>query len=81
MINKVKKIYNHSTLATKIRYSYLLILVPMLTFLIFSFYHLWDSNRNYEEMINSTVVASEFSLDFKKDFDYETYLLVVEIKP
>lgn len=80
MINKVKKIYNHSTLATKIRYSYLLILVPMLTFLIFSFYHLWDSNRNYEEMINSTVVASEFSLDFKKDFDYETYLLVVENK-
>lgn len=80
MIDKVKKIYNHSTLATKIRYSYLLILVPMFTFLIFSFYHLWDSNRNYEEMINSTVVASEFSLDFKKDFDYETYLLVVENK-
>lgn len=28
-------------------------------------------------MINSTVVASQFSLDFKKDFDYETYLLIV----
>lgn len=31
-------------------------------------------------MINSTAVASEFSLDFKKDFDYETYLLIVENK-
>lgn len=31
-------------------------------------------------MINSTLVASEFSLDFKKDFDYETYLLIVENK-
>lgn len=31
-------------------------------------------------MINSTVVASEFSLDFKKDFDYEAYLLIVENK-
>lgn len=31
-------------------------------------------------MINSVVVASEFSLDFKKDFDYETYLLIVENK-
>ena len=28
-------------------------------------------------MINSTVAASEFTLDFKKDFDYETYLLIV----
>ena len=34
-------------------------------------------NHNYEDMVNSTVVASEFSLDFKKDFDYETYLLIV----
>ena len=37
-------------------------------------------NRNYEDMINSTVVASEFNLDFKKEFDYETYLLIVENK-
>ena len=26
------------------------------------------------------MVASEFSLDFKKDYDYETYLLIVENK-
>lgn len=31
-------------------------------------------------MINSVVIASEFSLDFKKDFDYEAYLLIVENK-
>jgi len=31
-------------------------------------------------MINSAVTASKFSLDFKKDFDYETYLLIVENK-
>ena len=80
MIDKIKKIYNQSTLATKIRFFYLLLLVPMLIFLIYYFYHLWDSNRNYEAMLNSTMVASEFSLDFKKDFDYETYLLVVENK-
>ena len=28
-------------------------------------------------MINSSVMASQFSLDFQKDFDYETYLLIV----
>ena len=47
---------------------------------MFSFYHLWNGYQKYEEMIDSTVVASEFSLAFKKDFDYETYLLVVENK-
>ncbi len=35
------------------------------------------SNRQYEDMINSVVSASEFSLDFQEDFDYETYLLIV----
>lgn len=80
MKERLKQIYNHSTLATKIRYSYLLLLVPTVLFLIFCFYNLWVVNRNYEDMINSTVIASEFSLDFKKDFDYETYLLIVENK-
>lgn len=80
MKEKLRKIYNQSTLATKIRYSYLAILVPVMLFLCFCFYTMWVNNRNYEVMVNSTVVASEFSLDFKKDFDYETYLLIVENK-
>lgn len=80
MINKFKQGYINSSLTTKIRYSYILILIPVVFFLVFSFYQLWDGNRSYEEMINTTMVASEFSLDFKKDFDYETYLLIVENK-
>lgn len=77
MIRRLKDIYYKSSLATKIRYSYLFLLIPLLIFLVFTFYNLWDMNHNYEDMVNSTVVASEFSLDFKKDFDYETYLLIV----
>ncbi len=77
MIRRLKDIYYRSSLATKIRYSYLFLLIPLLIFLVFTFYNLWDMNHNYEDMVNSTVVASEFSLDFKKDFDYETYLLIV----
>lgn len=80
MKEKIKKLYRNSTLATKIRYSYLMILVPIVLFVIFCFYSLWSGSRDYENMINSTLVASEFSLDFKKDFDYETYLLIVENK-
>lgn len=80
MKEKLRKIYHNSTLATKIRYSYLLLLIPIVAFLIFCFCNLWSSNRKYEDMLNSAMVASEFSLDFKKDYDYETYLLIVENK-
>lgn len=77
MRNKLRRFYNKLTYAAKIRFSYLLLLIPLVLFPIVSFYNLWVVNRNYEDMINSTAVASEFSLDFKKDFDYETYLLIV----
>lgn len=80
MKEKMKQLYYGSALASKIRYSYLLLVVPLILFLIFCFYNLWLVNHNYEKMINSTVVASEFSLDFKREFDYETYLLIVENK-
>lgn len=69
--------YNRSTLATKIRFSYLVLLVPIFSILFFSIYNLWSGNQRYEDMINSTLVASEFSLDFKKDLDYEIYLVIV----
>lgn len=77
MRNWIKNVYHNSKMATKIRLSYIMLLVPTVVFLVFCFYNLWSGNRSYEDMINSTVMASEFSLDFKKDFDYETYLLLV----
>lgn len=77
MRKKIKELYEHLTLVAKIRYSYLCLLVPFVLFLIFCFYNLWNNNRRYEDMINSSVMASQFSLDFQKDFDYETYLLIV----
>lgn len=80
MKEKLKRMYDNSTLAAKIRYFYLLLLVPAIIFLVFLLYNLWIVNRSYESMITSSVVASEFSLDFKKDFDYEIYLLLVENK-
>lgn len=77
MKKNLKKIYQKSTLAIKIRYSYLVLFVPFVFLLFFCIYNFWSVNRNYGEMLNSTAAASEFSIDFKKDFDYETYLLIV----
>jgi two-component system sensor histidine kinase YesM len=67
----------HSRLALQIRISYLFLLIPIVLFLIYIFYNLWQTNERYETMLNSVVSASEFSLDFKNDYDYETYLLIV----
>ncbi|MBQ7370272.1 MAG: sensor histidine kinase [Blautia sp.] len=77
MKHTIIQYYHSKTLAAKIRISYLILLIPVIFLLIFSAYNLWQGNRNYDTMIDSVVTASEFSLDFKKDFDYETYLLIV----
>ncbi len=77
MISKIKKIYNSSTLAAKIRFSYFLILMPMLLFSVILFFQIRINNNRFQDMVQSVTEASQFNLDFKKDFDYETYLLIV----
>lgn len=80
MISKIRKLFKDMPLAGKIRYSYLVILLPAILFVFACFIMMQQTNRRYDKMINAAIVASEFSLDFKKDFDYETYLLIVENK-
>lgn len=75
--NKLRNKFIKSALEKKIRYSYFFILIPLIVLIFFAFINMWSINKKYSEMIESTVVASEFSLDFKKDFDYETYLVIV----
>lgn len=77
IINTFLTKYNNLTLVQKIRYMILIIMIPMTIFILFSFYSMWKMNKQFEEMIDSTVAASEFSFDFKKDLDYETYLVIV----
>ena len=80
IINRIKKIYFNSTLATKIRFSYAIVLLPILLLFVFGINRLWHLGQKYDDLINSVETAGQFSLDFKKDFDYETYLLIVENK-
>ena len=72
-----KRKQNKSRLANQIRISYLILLLPNIIFMVYAFYNLWLVNERYNKMLSSVVAASEFSLDFKEDFDYETYLLIV----
>lgn len=80
MKNKLRELYTSTSLATKIMYSYMVILLPIFVLVLFCFWNLWTGNKRYSSMLDSIATASEFSLDFKKDYDYETYLLIVENK-
>lgn len=80
MLKRLRGVYHDMPLANKLRYSYIIILVPAVMFVVICFLLMQRTNKRYDEMINAATVASQFSLDFKKDFDYETYLLIVENK-
>ncbi len=77
MIFKKRLPKQNSALANKIRISYLVILLPNIIFMFYAFHSLWMTNERYNDMLSSVVTASAFSMDFKEDFDYETYLLIV----
>ena len=77
MTENSKRVRNRSRLAEQIRISYLILLLPNIIFMIFAFFNLRTINERYNHMLDSVVAASEFSLDFKDDFDFETYLLIV----
>ena len=79
-MERVRRLYENTSLATRIRVSYIIIILPVVALMCFLLYTLSVQNRRYDEVIESAGRASEFSLDFKKDFDYETYLVIVESK-
>jgi|GEM_PF-21435 len=69
-------IKRRSTLAEKIRRWLILLELPLIILMLLFLYNLWRLNTHYESLIESVSQASGFSLDFKKEFDYETYLLI-----
>lgn len=78
---KIKKDISHLTLAEKIRYFCILLMIPFVLLNLFCIWSLWDINNRYEGMIDSTLTATRFGLDFKVKFDYETYLLIAGNTP
>ncbi|WP_051538238.1 sensor histidine kinase [Butyrivibrio proteoclasticus] len=77
MVKNNPRVRQKSRLATQIRITYLVLLLPNIIFMVYASYTFWTANVRYNDMISSVVTASEFSLDFKEDFDYQTYLLIV----
>lgn len=76
-MSRLRVYLKNTSLKVKIRLTYVALVVPIIILLIFGYSAMFKSAERYNEMINSAALAGEFSLDFKKDFDYETYLLIV----
>ncbi|MCQ2519921.1 MAG: sensor histidine kinase [Lachnospiraceae bacterium] len=77
MKERIRKKFAKLPLSTRIRYSFLVIILPLAFITLLVAISVISSNKRYEDMMNSAVLASEFSVDFKKDYDYETYLVIV----
>lgn len=77
MRERIKKRFTKLPLSRRIRYSFLVVILPLAFITLLVAISVISSNKRYEDMMNSAVLASEFSVDFKKDYDYETYLVIV----
>ena len=80
IFSRIGNSYKKSSLASKIRLSYAIIIVPVVILLGASVFMMYRTNLIYDDMIESVVTASEFSLDFKSDIDYETYMVIAGVK-
>lgn len=67
--------YRDFTLQKKISMAFLLLLVPMITFVGIWFVNVLDASEKYDRAIHNTAIISEFNLDFKKNYDYKIYLI------
>jgi two-component system sensor histidine kinase YesM len=77
MKRKLKDIYLDSNLATKIRLSYFIMVIPILIFIIIWLCYLTKYNNQYDKLIYNTSAASAFSIDFKKEFDDKVYFVII----
>lgn len=77
MKRKLKDIYLDSNLATKIRLSYFIMVIPILIFITIWLCYLTKYNNQYDKLIYNTSAASAFSIDFKKEFDDKVYFVII----
>lgn len=69
--------YQDLTMRNKISVAFILMLVPIVFLVGMWFYNVLQYNEHYNRIVKNTSIVSEFGLDFKKDYDYKIYLVIV----
>ncbi len=80
ILGEINRKIKSTRIGTKLAVSYGILILPIIVILTISLVMLYRENLRYNAIIDAAGNASQFSLDFKKDFDYETYLVIVESK-
>jgi len=77
VVQIIRRKISNLKLNAKINLYYSIILL-IFCFVFFMFFATTVKyNREYNEIIKSATIASSFSIDFKKDFDYKMYRIII----
>jgi len=74
--HKFGKTFGNLKLNRKIQISLILFIVPLLILLAIFFFNIYKMNAKYDQIITNASKAGQFSIKFKEEFDYTTYLLI-----
>ncbi|MCR5691609.1 MAG: sensor histidine kinase [Eubacterium sp.] len=74
---RAKDYYRDLPITQKITVGFLAMLVPILILMAAWFYNMIQNNNYYSDAAQTTSMLSDFGLDFKKNYDYKIYLIIV----
>lgn len=77
MIKQLKIKFSNLKLNVKIRFYYFIIVIMFSLVFIMFFNSTVKYNKKYNEIVSSAAIASSFSIDFKRDFDYIMYRIII----
>lgn len=77
----IHNIVNNLKLNVKIRMYFAGIILQFCIVFIMLFTNMLKYNREYNQIVESATTASSFSIDFKSDFDYKMYRIIIGSEP
>lgn len=69
--------YRDLSITKKISTAFLLVLIPVIIMVAVWFSNVLEMNEHYNRSVRNTSAITDFSLDFKQNYDYKIYLIIV----
>lgn len=81
MSNFIREKFLNLKLNVKIRLLFTCIVIQFFFVFLMLFTNMMKYNNEYNQIVQSATTASGFSIDFKSDFDYQMYRIIIGSKP
>ena len=76
-MKKIKEWLGEISLSIKIRLYFAVIILQFCLVFFMLFTNMVRYTKEYNQIVQSATIASGFSIDFKKDFDYKMYRIII----